>query len=304
MLADGKVRWCSGCAQGHVGAMNITHKKCEGCRKRPTFALPAEGKERWCAGCAKRHVGAVDVVHTNCEVCGKKQARHALPSDEKKRRWCGDCAPKAALPRQKPVAWEAQLALLAGYKAAHGDCSVPRGWAEDKQLATWVMTQRKLKRDLDRGQPSGRMTAAWAARLTTLGFVWDTAAARAEAVKEAHTAAKAKVVEEAKAAAAAKDHRRTQAIFGRQWQAKVAAAAASNRSAAPKIAVLADLAGRQRLIQRLIRLLIWRRGACTTPGCGTTASDCRSHSPGSARDWNPPLVALSGAAPLQSVVFP
>ena len=262
MLADGKVRWCSGCAQGHVGAMNITHKKCEGCRKRPTFALPAEGKERWCAGCAKGHVGAVDVVHTNCEVCGKKQARHALPSDEKKRRWCGDCAPKAALPRQKPVAWEAQLALLAGYKAAHGDCSVPRGWAEDKQLATWVMTQRKLKRDLDRGLPSGRMTVAWAARLTTLGFVWDTAAARAEAVKEAHTTAKAtKVVEEAKAAAAAKD-RGTCAIFrdmgmlavaqpglfagaraGGRAARVVAAAAASNRSAAPRIAVLADLAG-------------------------------------------------------------
>jgi hypothetical protein len=124
------------------------------------------------------------------------------------------------------------------------------------------MTQRKLKRDLDRGLPSGRMTVAWAARLTTLGFVWDTAAARAEAVKEAHTTAKAtKVVEEAKAAAAAKD-RGTCAIFrdmgmlavaqpglfagaraGGRAARVVAAAAASNRSAAPRIAVLADLAG-------------------------------------------------------------
>ena len=38
--------------------------------------------------------------------------------------------------------WEAQLARLVAYKAAHGDCNVPKRWAEDPRLATWVTTQR------------------------------------------------------------------------------------------------------------------------------------------------------------------
>ena len=37
--------------------------KCEGCQlKLPNFGLPAEGKKRWCAGCAKGHAGAVGVA--------------------------------------------------------------------------------------------------------------------------------------------------------------------------------------------------------------------------------------------------
>jgi hypothetical protein len=70
--------------------------------------------------------------------------------------------------------WEAQLVQLAAYKVAHGDCSVPRGWAEDPQLATWVDSQRKRKRLLDRGEPDRQgMTAERAARLTAVGLVWD-----------------------------------------------------------------------------------------------------------------------------------
>ena len=69
--------------------------------------------------------------------------------------------------------WEAQLVLLAAYKAAHGDCKVPQHWAEDPRLANWVNKQRKLKRKLDRGEPSDGMTVARAARLTALGLVWD-----------------------------------------------------------------------------------------------------------------------------------
>jgi hypothetical protein len=75
--------------------------------------------------------------------------------------------------RPNEAEWEAQLARLAAYKAAHGDCSVPRGWAEDPRLGNWVSTQRKFKRRLDRGEPSDGMTAARAARLTALGFAWD-----------------------------------------------------------------------------------------------------------------------------------
>jgi hypothetical protein len=69
--------------------------------------------------------------------------------------------------------WEAQLARLAAYKAAHGDCNVPWGWPEDPRLGRWVNTQRALKRKLDRGEPSRGMTASRAARLTALGLVWD-----------------------------------------------------------------------------------------------------------------------------------
>ena len=69
--------------------------------------------------------------------------------------------------------WEVQLARLAAYKAAHGDCNVPEGWAENPRLGSWVTNQRHRKRKLDRGEPSAGMTAERAARLTALGFVWD-----------------------------------------------------------------------------------------------------------------------------------
>jgi hypothetical protein len=57
----------------------------------------------------------------------------------------------------KMTVWEAQLARLAAYKAAHGDCNVPKGWAGNSRLATWVSDQRKLKKKLDRGEPSHKV---------------------------------------------------------------------------------------------------------------------------------------------------
>jgi hypothetical protein len=68
--------------------------------------------------------------------------------------------------------WEAQLAQLVAYKAAHGDCSVPKGWVEDPPLGTWVHNQRVGKQKLDRGEHTLGMTVARAARLTALGFDW------------------------------------------------------------------------------------------------------------------------------------
>ena len=68
--------------------------------------------------------------------------------------------------------WAAQLARLAAYKVAHGDCSVPRGWAEDPRLGRWVSSQRKYKKALDRGDPWPGMTAARALGLEALGFAW------------------------------------------------------------------------------------------------------------------------------------
>jgi hypothetical protein len=50
---------------------------------------------------------------------------------------------------------------------------VPRSWVEDPPLGRWVDNQRARKKALDRGDPSERMTAARAAKLEALGFVWE-----------------------------------------------------------------------------------------------------------------------------------
>jgi hypothetical protein len=90
--AEGKRRWCAGCAKAHAGAVDVKSKKCEGCGlKQPVFGLPAEGKRRWCAGCAKAHAGAVDAKSKKCEGCGLKQPAYGLPA-EGKIRWCAGCA--------------------------------------------------------------------------------------------------------------------------------------------------------------------------------------------------------------------
>jgi hypothetical protein len=88
--------------------------------------------------------------------------------------------------------WEAQLARLAAYKAAHGDCDVPKRWAKDGHrggrsfgakgfpgLGAWVGKQRKGKKKLDRGEPKCcGMTAERAAKLDALGFAWELSAAK------------------------------------------------------------------------------------------------------------------------------
>ena len=59
--ADGRRRWCAGCAAAHGGAVSLKQRKmCEGCGlKQPTYGLPADGRRRWCAGCAAAHGEAV-----------------------------------------------------------------------------------------------------------------------------------------------------------------------------------------------------------------------------------------------------
>ena len=68
---------------------------------------------------------------------------------------------------------EAKLTKLKAYNQRHGDCSVPKGWAEEPRLATWVSAQRQYKKKLDRGDPSKGMMVAWVAKLDALGFEWD-----------------------------------------------------------------------------------------------------------------------------------
>jgi len=61
--------------------------------------------------------------------------------------------------------WEIRFKDLAAYKQEHGDCLVPRNW-KNKQLATWVKTQRTSKK-------RGQLDADKIKRLDKLGFAWD-----------------------------------------------------------------------------------------------------------------------------------
>ena len=65
------------------------------------------------------------------------------------------------------------MAKLKAYKWRHGDCNVPRGWAEDPRLANWVANQRKYKKWLDRGHLQPGTTAVRSVKLDALGFVWE-----------------------------------------------------------------------------------------------------------------------------------
>ena len=58
-----KPQWCSGCAKGHAGAVEVVDKKCADCKRcklmAPTFGLMSEigklggfGRRRWSTACA------------------------------------------------------------------------------------------------------------------------------------------------------------------------------------------------------------------------------------------------------------
>jgi len=62
--------------------------------------------------------------------------------------------------------WNAMFERLVEYKEEHGDCLVPRRFAEDPALGSWVMSQRR-ESILD-----GRMKQERRDRLNSIGFVW------------------------------------------------------------------------------------------------------------------------------------
>jgi hypothetical protein len=74
--------------------------------------------------------------------------------------------------RARGPGWEANRTKLEAYKASHGDCNVPAGWASDPALGNWAMQQRHRKKKLDRGDPRPGITAARVAKLDELGFEW------------------------------------------------------------------------------------------------------------------------------------
>jgi hypothetical protein len=85
------------------------------------------------------------------------------------RRWCGRCegTPAAAedrsrLPQGVPAGWEAQLARLVAYKAAHGDCN--KLYVLDRKLQGWCQRQRRVGKS--------KMAAARVSKLDAVGFAW------------------------------------------------------------------------------------------------------------------------------------
>ena len=72
---------------------------------------------------------------------------------------------------QDPV-WSEKLEELKAYRAAMGNCNVPRGYSGNPQLAGWVKRQRELFMKYIDGKPS-KMTAERIAELDKLDFDWD-----------------------------------------------------------------------------------------------------------------------------------
>jgi hypothetical protein len=61
--------------------------------------------------------------------------------------------------------WEVMFACLVPFKERFGHCKVPPEWPEDPHLATWVSTQRKLRRE-------GGLSADRIQQLDALDFYW------------------------------------------------------------------------------------------------------------------------------------
>jgi hypothetical protein len=63
------------------------------------------------------------------------------------------------------ASWDEMFDALNEYKKNHGDCNVPHRWPENKQLSTWVHTQRTNYR-------RGNLSDDRIKRLEDIGFVW------------------------------------------------------------------------------------------------------------------------------------
>ncbi|MEQ1851892.1 MAG: Helicase associated domain protein [Chthoniobacteraceae bacterium] len=62
--------------------------------------------------------------------------------------------------------WDERFQELCEYRRIHGDCRVPARWKENRQLATWVVSQRYDRR-------KGQLRDDYERRLAEIGFEWD-----------------------------------------------------------------------------------------------------------------------------------
>jgi hypothetical protein len=121
--------------------------QCEGCRaSKRKYAWNSNAEPRWCYKCTVEEensagrdpddikqgdmvnlLGQLDKQCEDCHVDGAdNRISHGLSG---KQQWCFNCSmdhPGARLIVIADPAWEAQLAKLVAYKAAHGDCNVPK----------------------------------------------------------------------------------------------------------------------------------------------------------------------------------
>lgn len=68
--------------------------------------------------------------------------------------------------------WLSSLDGLRRYKEQHGDCIVPRGYAANPKLASWVAEQRKQYKLFKTGNPSS-ITIERIRLLNEIGFAWN-----------------------------------------------------------------------------------------------------------------------------------
>merc|ERR1712157_612556 len=72
----------------------------------------------------------------------------------------------------KPNTWNKMFLQLAAYKEEHGDCRVPRDYAQNAELGKWVAKMQNQHQKQRRGEKSN-MTERKKKRLDSLGFVWE-----------------------------------------------------------------------------------------------------------------------------------
>jgi len=79
---------------------------------------------------------------------------------------------KKAGPNKKDTKWKASLAQLVEFRKEFGDCIVPRGYAPNPSLASWVAEQRKQYKLRKDGKPSS-ITPERIEHLNELNFAWN-----------------------------------------------------------------------------------------------------------------------------------
>ena len=69
--------------------------------------------------------------------------------------------------------WDTKFNELVAYKDAHGgSCNVPRRYAENPKLGTWVDTQRKQYKKFQQDPATSYMTQERIERLESIAFEW------------------------------------------------------------------------------------------------------------------------------------
>ena len=89
------------------------------------------------------------------------------PPKSNQRRGGNRGAPLKATKRQinEQNKWDTRSEQLRAYKEVHGDCNVPRKYAQNPQLGEWVITQRRMHKD-------EKLSVDRTKQLEKIGFEW------------------------------------------------------------------------------------------------------------------------------------